>query len=91
MAYSRWTNSFWYCFHAKQYSPNWPDDMEHQVFEIVREEETKIFFYPQLKNARSQYLSKIKAEFNANEEQLEELNIYIDKFIQDVESEFCYK
>lgn len=89
MAYSRWTNdSFWYCFRAKNYSPNLANTKEHQIFEIVKEEETSIYFYPLLKNARNECLEKIQRAFNANDAQMDELELYINEFLAEVESDF---
>lgn len=72
MSYSRWSNSKWYTFYNT-------DDK----FEVCGE---AVFTYIQLKERRKTCLALIKKKTDATDEELEELEQYIDWFIQDYES-----
>ena len=115
MAYSRWSNSFWYTFWSSSVS----NKKEDQIFEICDFGHSMTFKYSDMASISS-CIKKVKAHFGQkiigsilsdfghdevgkvnliykehthegvelNEEQLNELEVYMLKFIEDVNEEY---
>ena len=92
MSYSRWSNSIWYTF----WSCNGPDTdlKDDQTFEICDFGASSLFTYKQLKENIEQCLDEaIETATKNNEKEIskndrDELKVYMNRFIEDIEEEY---
>lgn len=89
MAYSRWSNSCWYTYWSSS-SKDKIEDRDNAIFEILYSlNEGGSFTSEELRNDREACICLIRDKCtDAKEEEIEELNEYIDEFLIDVEIEY---
>jgi len=86
MSYSRWSNSCWYTYWDSGASG---DTKEAQVFTVKSGLRELKMSYQELENDRQGFMDEVYVTFEGmQEDELAELEDYIDAFMWDVEEDF---
>lgn len=86
MAYSRWSYSHWYTY----WSIDSPDEKIMQNL-VIEGEHCFVFTYGQLKNNFDTCIAEISSKEDVASEVIEELKLYIYRFLYDVDAEFGWR
>ncbi len=90
MSYSRWSNSYWYTFWCDNGLGLGKEDRDTASFCICRFMEKDIIFSSkELRDDLEKCLEKVRSlEPRAKEHEIQELSIYMERFLLDVDEEY---